>query len=48
MSKDKKESVIESSIKRKYKLQANDVKVWYGDFMAIKGISMDIKPRALM
>jgi len=44
MSKDKKESVIESSIKRKYKLQANDVKVWYGDFMAIKGISMDIKP----
>ncbi len=44
MSKDKKESVIESSIKRKYKLQAKDVKVWYGDFMAIKGISMDIKP----
>ena len=44
MGKDKKESVIESSIKRKYKLQANDVKVWYGDFMAIKGISMDIKP----
>ncbi|WP_051119652.1 phosphate ABC transporter ATP-binding protein PstB [Gillisia sp. CAL575] len=44
MSKDKKESVIESSIKRKYKLQANDVKVWYDDFMAIKGISMDIKP----
>ncbi|TVZ25407.1 phosphate transport system ATP-binding protein [Gillisia sp. Hel_I_86] len=44
MSKEKKESVIESSIKRKYKLQAKDVKVWYGDFMAIKGISMDIKP----
>ena len=44
MSKEKKESVIESSIKRKYKLQAKDVKVWYDDFMAIKGISMDIKP----
>lgn len=44
MSKNKKDSVIESSIKRKYKLQAKDVKVWYGDFMAIKGISMDIKP----
>ncbi len=44
MSKKKKDSVIESSIKRKYKLQAKDVKVWYGDFMAIKGISMDIKP----
>ncbi len=44
MGKKKKESVIESSIKRKYKLQAKDVKVWYGDFMAIKGISMDIKP----
>jgi len=44
MSKNKKESVIESSIKRKYKLQAKDVKVWYDDFMAIKGISMDIKP----
>ena len=46
MSKEKKgnkESIIESSIKRKYKLQANDVKVWYGDFMAIKGVSMDIK-----
>lgn len=44
MGKNKKESVIESSIKRKYKLQAKDVKVWYDDFMAIKGISMDIKP----
>ncbi len=44
MSKKKKDSIIESSIKRKYKLQAKDVKVWYGDFMAIKGISMDIKP----
>jgi phosphate transport system ATP-binding protein len=43
MSKKNKESIIESSIKRKYKLQAKDVKVWYGDFLAIKGVSMDIK-----
>ena len=43
MSKENSESIIESSIKRKYKLQAKDVKVWYGDFMAIKGVSMDIK-----
>ncbi|TBW26662.1 phosphate ABC transporter ATP-binding protein PstB [Gramella sp. KN1008] len=42
--KKKQESIIDSSLKRKYKLQARDVKVWYGDFMAIKGVSMDIKP----
>lgn len=38
-----KKSVIDSSIQRTYKLQAKDVKVYYGDFMAIKGVSMDIK-----
>tara|TARA_R100001369_G_scaffold36196_2_gene61564 strand:- start:12269 stop:13069 length:801 start_codon:yes stop_codon:yes gene_type:complete len=43
MSEENNESIIESSIKRKYKLQAKDVKVWYSDFMAIKGVSMDIK-----
>lgn len=42
--KKKKESVIDSSLQRKYKLQAKNVKVWYGDFLAIKGVSMDIKP----
>lgn len=42
--KKKKDSVIDDSLQRKYKLQAKDVKVWYGDFMAIKGVSMDIKP----
>lgn len=42
--KKKKESVIDDSLQRKYKLQARDVKVWYGDFMAIKGVNMDVKP----
>lgn len=47
MAKEKNESVIESSIKRKYKLQAKDVNVWYDDFHAIKGISMDIKANSV-
>jgi phosphate transport system ATP-binding protein len=47
MAKEKKESVIESSLKRKYKLQAKDVNVFYEDFQAIKGISMDIKPNSV-
>jgi phosphate transport system ATP-binding protein len=41
--KKKKEEVIDSNLQRKYKLQAKDVKVWYGDFMAIKGVNMNIK-----
>ena len=47
MAKEKSESVIESSLKRKYKLQAKDVNVFYDDFQAIKGISMDIKPNGV-
>ncbi len=47
MAKEKKESVIESSLKRKYKLQAKDVNVFYDDFQAIKGISMDIKANSV-
>lgn len=47
MGKDKNESVIESSLKRKYKLQAKDVRVFYDDFEAIKGISMDIKANSV-
>ncbi|MDX1544524.1 MAG: phosphate ABC transporter ATP-binding protein PstB [Christiangramia sp.] len=45
--KKKEDSIIDSSLKRKYKLQAKDVKVWYGDFLAIKGVSMDIKPNKI-
>ncbi len=47
MGKEKNESVIESSLKRKYKLQAKDVNVFYDDFQAIKGISMDIKANSV-
>ncbi len=38
-----KETVIDKSLKRKHKLQAKGVKVYYDDFMAIKGIDMNIK-----
>jgi len=47
MGKDKNESVIESGLKRKYKLQAKDVNVFYDDFQAIKGISMNIKANSV-
>ncbi len=43
MSTKEKQSVIDESIKRKYELEAKDVKVFYGDFMAIKGIDMNIR-----
>lgn len=31
----------------KFKIQAKDVKVWYGDFMAIKGVDMNIKAHSV-
>ena len=40
----KKEKSIEEV---KYTIQAKNVKVWYGDLMAIKGISMNIKPNTV-
>ena len=43
MGKKEKESVIDHSIKRKHKLEAKGVKVFYDDFKAIKGIDMTIK-----
>lgn len=43
MSKKDKDTVIDKSIKRKHKLQAKNVKVFYDDFMAIKGIDMNIR-----
>ncbi len=43
MGKKDKEALIDKSIKRKYKLEAKGVKVFYDDFMAIKGIDMNIK-----
>lgn len=47
MKKSKSENIIDSSIKRKFKLQAQDVKVWYGDFLAIKGINMDVRANSV-
>ncbi len=40
--KEQKETV-DKSLKRKHKLQAKEVKVFYDDFMAIKGIDMNIR-----
>ena len=42
MSKENKD-IIDKSLKRKHKLEARDVKVFYDDFMAIKGIDMKIR-----
>ena len=47
MGKEENESIIESSLKRKYKLQAKDVNVFYDDFQAINGISMNIKANSV-
>ncbi len=38
---------IEAPIVEKYKLQTRDVNVYYGDFQAIKDVSMNIKPRSI-
>ncbi|MFD0976175.1 phosphate ABC transporter ATP-binding protein PstB [Salinimicrobium gaetbulicola] len=43
MSQNKKEEVIDKSIKKKHKLQAKGVNVYYDDFKAIKGIDMKIR-----
>lgn len=37
----------EDKIAEKYKLQTKDVNVFYGDFQAIKDISMNIKPNSI-
>lgn len=43
MSKKDNEPVVDPTIKKKHKLEARGVKVYYDDFMAIKGIDMNIK-----
>ena len=35
--------ILDKTLMRKHKLQAKDVKVFYDDFMAIKGIDMNIR-----
>ena len=42
-----REKIIDPSLKRKAKIAVKDVKVWYNDFEAIKGITMDIKPNTV-
>ena len=39
----KSEIIIEKNTKKKTMIVARDVKVWYDDFMAIKGIDMNIR-----
>src|SRR5680860_512912 len=41
------ESKIETTTAEKYKLQAKDVNVFYGDFQAIKNVSMNVKPKSI-
>ena len=38
---------IDSSLKNFSKIEVKDAKVWYGDFMAIKGIDMSIKANSV-
>ncbi|MEE9361730.1 MAG: phosphate ABC transporter ATP-binding protein PstB [Cellulophaga sp.] len=43
----KQEKIIDSSLKNYSKIEVKDAKVWYGDFMAIKGIDMSIKANSV-
>ena len=41
------DKIIDTTLKRVPKIEVKDVMVWYSDFNAIKGISMDIKPNTV-
>lgn len=41
------DKIIDTSLKKKNTIEVNDIKVWYDDFMAIKGIDMSIKPNTV-
>ena len=41
------DKIIDTSLKKTYTIEVNDAKVWYDDFMAIKGIDMNIKPNTI-
>jgi phosphate transport system ATP-binding protein len=41
------DKIIDPTLKKVPKIEVKDVKVWYSDFNAIKGISMDIKPNTV-
>ncbi len=37
------DNIFDPSLKRKTKISVKDARIWYGDFEAVKGISMDVK-----
>ena len=41
------DKIIDKSLKKTHTIEVNDAKVWYDDFMAIKGIDMVIKPNTV-
>ncbi len=41
------DKIIDLSLKKVPKIEVKDVKVWYSDFNAIKGINMEIKPNTV-
>ncbi len=41
------DKIIDPTLKKVPKIEVKDVKVWYDNFNAIKGISMDIKPNTV-
>lgn len=41
------DNIIDPSLKKKAKIEVKDVKVWYDNFNAIKGIDMNIKPNTV-
>ncbi|MDO9274597.1 MAG: phosphate ABC transporter ATP-binding protein PstB [Lutibacter sp.] len=47
MTEKTEDPIIEAPISEKYKLQTKDVNVFYGDFQAIKDVSMNIKPKSI-
>jgi len=47
MSEKIEDAKTEAPIAEKYKLQTKDVNVYYGDFQAIKDVSMSIKPKSI-
>jgi len=47
MSEKTEDAKTEAPIAEKYKLQTKDVNVFYGDFQAIKDVSMNIKPKSI-
>ena len=41
------DKIVDPSLKKRAKIEVKDVKVWYDDFNAVKGIDMNIKPNTV-